>query len=527
MSTLAYLSLPLIGALIGYLTNHIAIRMLFRPLRPWRLAGFRLPLTPGVIPAARHRLARNIGKMVGEHLLTPEDIRRALGEAEFQHNLRLLIQAQTDAVMQTRLGPLESVIPEAFRAYFRVGIKIVRWRFLKQLHHHLRSPEFAATLQAATDEHLAEIMQRRLERVLPENQRRELITLLSEQLRLALASPAFQQGLEGYLGRRLEQTLTAGKTLADLLPPTLLQTLLDHLEEQTPRLLAQLAEILDKPENRSKLADGLGQALHRFSHSLGPMGAMLGNFLTPAMISEKVQSWLGGDGEQAGQWLLDAEVRQTMAATLRREAEAFCHRPLAEMAARVSPQQLDQLRRELAGSVGKLLTRPEVATVIGGLLEETIEAHRDQPLAAILQSFWGDDARKRSERFTSDELLRLLRSRRFKRMLDRLLIDLTENRLLPQPLGRPADLLPREVRAGIDDYLLEQVNSLLAREVPPLIDALNIRTIITRKIDRLELLRLEGLLLSIMQDQFKYINLFGALIGFLIGLLNLAALTIF
>ena len=41
------------------------------------------------------------------------------------------------------------------------------------------------------------------------------------------------------------------------------------------------------------------------------------------------------------------------------------------------------------------------------------------------------------------------------------------------------------------------------------------------KVDSLDLLRLERLLLSIMEEQFKYINLFGALLGFLIGLANL------
>jgi len=98
MNSLAYLSLPLIGALIGYLTNHIAIRMLFRPLKPWRIAGVRIPLTPGVIPAARHRLGRNIGNMVGDHLLTAADIRRALAEPGFQQNLRELIENQTAAI---------------------------------------------------------------------------------------------------------------------------------------------------------------------------------------------------------------------------------------------------------------------------------------------------------------------------------------------------------------------------------------------------------------------------------------------
>jgi len=47
---------------------------------------------------------------------------------------------------------------------------------------------------------------------------------------------------------------------------------------------------------------------------------------------------------------------------------------------------------------------------------------------------------------------------------------------------------------------------------------------VTEKVDSLDLLRLERLLLSIMEEQFKYINLFGAFLGFLIGLINLVVL---
>jgi uncharacterized membrane protein YheB (UPF0754 family) len=47
---------------------------------------------------------------------------------------------------------------------------------------------------------------------------------------------------------------------------------------------------------------------------------------------------------------------------------------------------------------------------------------------------------------------------------------------------------------------------------------------VTDKVDSLDLLKLEDLLLSIMEEQFKYINLFGALLGFFIGLINLIVL---
>ena len=41
---------PLVGALIGFITNVLAIKMLFRPLRPHYLFGLRIPFTPGILP---------------------------------------------------------------------------------------------------------------------------------------------------------------------------------------------------------------------------------------------------------------------------------------------------------------------------------------------------------------------------------------------------------------------------------------------------------------------------------------------
>ncbi len=72
-----------VGAIIGGVTNALAIKMLFRPYEPIYIAGKQLPFTPGLIPKRREELAYQLGKMVVEHLLTPEGIRRKLMETEF------------------------------------------------------------------------------------------------------------------------------------------------------------------------------------------------------------------------------------------------------------------------------------------------------------------------------------------------------------------------------------------------------------------------------------------------------------
>lgn len=95
---------PLIGAVIGYLTNALAIRMLFRPLRPVRLFGLRVPLTPGVIPRRRGELAENIGRMVARELLTPEVFESRFGAPSFRESLQRFFVSLIDRVGDSSLA---------------------------------------------------------------------------------------------------------------------------------------------------------------------------------------------------------------------------------------------------------------------------------------------------------------------------------------------------------------------------------------------------------------------------------------
>ncbi|MCY7836884.1 DUF445 domain-containing protein [Bacillus haynesii] len=67
-----------VGALIGAVTNHFAIKMLFRPYKAIYIFGKRVPFTPGLIPKRRDELARQMGQMVTGHLLTTEGIKKRL-----------------------------------------------------------------------------------------------------------------------------------------------------------------------------------------------------------------------------------------------------------------------------------------------------------------------------------------------------------------------------------------------------------------------------------------------------------------
>ncbi|MEF9895241.1 MAG: DUF445 family protein [Clostridia bacterium] len=69
---------PLLGALIGYITNDLAIKMLFKPYKRLYVGKWAVPFTPGLIPKEKARLARSVGEVVGGSLLSEEAIAQAL-----------------------------------------------------------------------------------------------------------------------------------------------------------------------------------------------------------------------------------------------------------------------------------------------------------------------------------------------------------------------------------------------------------------------------------------------------------------
>ncbi|MEH2050688.1 DUF445 domain-containing protein [Nostoc sp.] len=97
-----YVSPPVLGGIIGYFTNDIAIKMLFRPYRAIYIAGRRVPFTPGLIPRNQERLAKNISNTIMGSLLTPEELqnlaRRLLQTERVQAAILWLLQLAIEQI---------------------------------------------------------------------------------------------------------------------------------------------------------------------------------------------------------------------------------------------------------------------------------------------------------------------------------------------------------------------------------------------------------------------------------------------
>ena len=104
MIPLNFIIFPIVGAVIGALTNEIAIKMLFRPYEAIFIGKLRVPFTPGVIPSQRGQIAHNIATTFEKNLLSGEEIHKIITGDK----VRTIIEGKVDE-MFAKFGPMATM----------------------------------------------------------------------------------------------------------------------------------------------------------------------------------------------------------------------------------------------------------------------------------------------------------------------------------------------------------------------------------------------------------------------------------
>lgn len=91
---------PFISALIGWLTNYIAVKMLFHPRVPINILGIKIQ---GVFPKRHKMFAEKIGNLVGGELFSFNDIKDKLVSADNMDGVSIVIEEKIDIFLREKL----------------------------------------------------------------------------------------------------------------------------------------------------------------------------------------------------------------------------------------------------------------------------------------------------------------------------------------------------------------------------------------------------------------------------------------
>lgn len=92
--------LPFIAALIGWVTNFLAIKMLFHPRKPINVLGIKIQ---GIFPKRQGALAESIGKLVSKELVSVDDIASSLKDEKNLEGVYSLLDEKADSFLRDKL----------------------------------------------------------------------------------------------------------------------------------------------------------------------------------------------------------------------------------------------------------------------------------------------------------------------------------------------------------------------------------------------------------------------------------------
>ncbi len=420
---LELLSLPFIGAFIGYFTNYVAIKMLFFPRKPYYLFGIQLPFTPGLIPKKRKEIIEKISEVVSEKVVSKKEIIRYI----YKKQNRKFLYEFSEKTINRLLGYKLSVL-------------------------------------TLNKQRITEYIQRFLEN--------NLDTLVKDRLKNV------NLDIEYFVYNMLLQ-VDRSKPLKEFIPVEVLSSIKSLSSKMAEESLERLQETVDSREIRLLIKEKLMEAMERYADNSNILMASIVSMIAPFLEdNEKIINTIVLEMQS---FLKEPRVKEITARNIYDALESqILNKSLQQTIETLTGKSIDELQRQLAFRVKEMFERLNIKEkIIDNALESMDKGSLARELSDMLFVI--------CERYTFYDLLRVAK---------------------PDVIER----LPSMV-----------VNNLLfvIKKESERIFSFDIAKLAKERLEKLDISEIEDVVLNISRDQFTHINIFGGILGFLIGLIEI------
>ncbi|MCC5875817.1 MAG: DUF445 family protein [Candidatus Sumerlaeia bacterium] len=483
-----------VGGLIGYATNRLAVAMLFRPHQPWMLFGRQIPMTPGLVVKNRDRLAEAVGRSVGEDLLDQDTLLHHLREARLHEVVEGMIRSRAKEMENSEETLAELLGKEFSTSLHEALVPLVD----KELEKFISSPGgksfLAGLIKPVLDQNAADLVGK--------GGIEALSNKVTQFLEKTLAGPESLETMRPLIKGALIEGLS-GDSTAFLVDP-LKEPIKEAIPDAAERIQDGIADYLASEEfgvvARSKLSVRItALVLDKF-----PMASM---FINKGMINEMLANRWESIADDLIEMAHSEELRSNLESRLLGLVDW-----VEEGIGRVLTE--DATREKLATwASGKLIERlPLLAgsQAINDGITRALGETLDQPVGDLLGSQPGEVSRqiacKLSDALTGEQGATMRRHG-------------AEAIVSQGVLGiRPAGFMRPEFIAPLTHRVSRWVEGRVLEAAPELLrDRLKIREIVTEKIARFETEALEETIHRVSGRELKGIVRLGGVIGVFVG----------
>lgn len=467
----------IVGAVIGYITNYLAIRMLFRPLHPVYLFGKKLPFTPGLIPKERDRLAQRTGVAVKEYLLTEEAVLSHLESTALLPKLTEQTEAFLEKAKQneTPVGVLLSrhtkISRETVSRYLQE--QVVKSRFFgwadtetaqRRLHMWMRDwiqPSQDQLIDTAFDAILAEWTNYASKPETAEQLRDMLVTWLADK---------------------------QDDTVENVLPEPVLLSALSQYNDQEDRIIAIIKKTLQTTQVQASLKAAIADTVDT------QLNRTLRVFMRPESIASRAVQAIEG-------YIESEQSTELIRENLRAAVQSLLQAKVSDLTVHFTEENLAKWTQELLQGSVVLLGKEEKSALLRRFLYQK-EGGIQEPVIAVLAHTVAKTLNGQTE----------AQVREWTDKIAEALLQIPVNRVLEFA----GDDMPKKVSRGISEAVKQYLPLLVRAGV----ERFGVETLVEEQIKKFEVQKLEEIILEVANRELQAITNLGALLGALIGLIQ-------
>ena len=498
----------------GYAGAWLAVRMLFRPRKPFKILGITV-FPQGMIPRHRERLANAIGKAVGEELVSQETIMEELVGKEFlRKKIGGVIDSYTDELLSKSYPSLIDALPSNIREPMLEAVAALQLKVASHIDEVLKSEESLETVRGFVERRVDEVLSRRVAEAVDDEAFEKLIAFLELRLDGAVNSPVLEQKIEDFISRRVDDLAHTNTALGDMFTADAVSLIKEKANEQIGPMTHHLTEIAAAERTRSQIGALIKREVHEFYENLPffkkifvSRENLLGEVddLVNESLPRRIEETLKGD-------FFAGEARQFISTSI----DNALSRPLPEVIGQVAPEQLTRLKAQILKAVLSLIRGEEMKRSLSAYLTDTIAQFRPHSIDSILRTL-NPEAEGKLKNMLSQGLLNVISRDDTAQVINQMLARQVD-RLLSAPIGKLSDHISEDKLRRGGEAVTDAVIAAINEKLPDAIREFNVGGVVREKIANYPVEKLEALVMSVAKEHLRTIELFGALFGFIIGL---------
>ena len=474
----------LVGSLIGYLTNWLAIKMLFKPHYEKKIFGITLPFTPGLIPKEKENIAKNIGNAVGTHLLSTDTIIEAISNSENEKKIRSWLNEKIEKLRQEKMT-VNQYLSYKLGEEYKVSNRDIDAKISNYIIRFVRSEKFKSSLAQFIDENIDKYDTSSLYGDI-EIKAKYLIDKL-------LDSDDLICELEEIIFKILEDASESEETIENLISNQVFYSIDVYLDEHQDEIGDSIRDILKDREIKAKIKNSIADIVFDRSNKV------LMAFIGPEIISEKIF-------ESIEKYIEKEETNEDIVEAIKFLLEKA-------KASKVS---------NIAINMRKILAQISLEPVLTNIIDNIFKDENvDKSINELLNLLRENESENKDtiKKFIGNEIEKIISSD---------YIEVKTNQIVENITNTIGDKSISDLFKGLNDGAISKAynfskkifNQFAKYELPRIIEMLNVSKIVEDKINSFEIDYTEKLILDIAKRELNQITRLGALLGGILGLLS-------